>query len=558
MKKTTISITLSLMIIAIQSAFSQWSSDPANPGVVCDYANVQNELKAFADDEGGIFVFWLDKRNDAGQGARDVYGQHFDMDGYPQWEEDGRQIISHYNRLDWFTVNRMYNGEIIIGWRSTSNGYPYPDTLRIQRLDETGSKVWTNDLVVGYAAPSPISILSVDSYSIIHDNSGYCISLQVIYYGGSNGNRITRFTSDGILNGYINGEPEGTQYYFGGSGLLRSYDAGDNVYLYYSGGNGAGAMLYCLKLNPAGDTLWGPVNVLEGTNGLSYQFSAISDLNGITFVWQGNGVNAENLYARRWNADGTMGWNGTTLTLCDEDGSQGRFYWKPSGQYYYMVWADGRPGVSPGYYDIYAQKFDVNGNLYWAPNGIEVASLNTYIPYPEFEFSDNNSMIVSHQSTIAGFVAQKVLDDGTLAWDADGYQICTPSFNPFYADHIEVQSGNNVIATWSTGGGTGNDNIYITRIDYTGTTGEKKMLQQSLHIYPSPASDHIYFTIPAEMVNPKVMLFDAFGREVKTTNISVSNPENKYMIPLAGLKTGVYLLRVEDNATVITGKVIVQ
>ena len=86
-----------------------------------------------------------------------------------------------------------------------------------------------------------------------------------------------------------NGEPEGTQYNFGSSGLYSAFDAADNIYIYYSTGNGAGAELMCLKVNTEGDTLWGPVNVIEGTQGLFYQFSGISDGDGITFVWQGYG-----------------------------------------------------------------------------------------------------------------------------------------------------------------------------------------------------------------------------------------------------------------------------
>ena len=123
--------------------------------------------------------------------------------------------------------------------------------------------------------------------------------------------------------------------------------------------------MYCLKLSMTGDTIWGPVNVLSGTSGLNYQFAGFSDESGITFVWQGNGDggSSTNLYARRLDPDGTFAWGGSTTTICAADGEQGRFDCKKSGDNYYITWSDGRPGTEPGNYDIYAQKFDINGNL---------------------------------------------------------------------------------------------------------------------------------------------------------------------------------------------------
>ena len=552
--KTFIFTSLIILLLAItNSVNAQWSTDPENPGTVCDFANVQNNPHALEDGEGGLFVFWLDRRNDAGWGARDVYGQHFNPEGIALWEEDGRQIISHEKKLDWFKVYRLYEEEIIVAWASEG------DSLSVQRIDEQGAKVWTDDLVLGRSIPDPPTyIIGLSGFELIHDNAGYCAAFQAVYMGGSNGNRITRFSSDGLLTGPFNGEPEGNQYYVGNYGLLNSYNASNSVYLYYSGGNGAGAMLYCLKLSPVGDTLWGPLNVLEGTSGLSYQFSALSDENGVTFVWQGNGVNAENLYARRVNADGTMAWNGETLNICEAEGGQGRFFWKKSGQNYYMVWADARPGISPGYFDIYAQKFDVNGDTYWAENGQEVASMNTYLPNPEFEFSDNNSIIVCHQSTIAGFVAHKVLDNGTLAWGAQGHQISITTFNPTYQEHTELRTGNNVIAAWSAGAGSGNDNIYITRIDDASTTGFAHTTLPTVSIFPNPSSETFNLLLPEGMNVTDLQLFDPSGRALEKRYFDYRISGRQVNITLMNLDPGLFLLRVDSDKQSYTSRLILQ
>jgi hypothetical protein len=540
---------------------AQWTTDAENPGIACDFSGIQGNPTAFADDNGGVYVFWLDHRNGNNQDALDVYGQHYDSDGYALWEENGRMIVHHYKRIGWFSANRFDNGEIILGWITDNDG-EFGDTLNVQRLDADGMKVWANDLAVANNAGNPIYILGLYGFSIIHDNAGYCISIGVVYYGGSSGNRITRFTSDGVLTGLYDGEPEGTQYNFGSSGLESCFDANNNVYLYYSSGNGSGASLLCLKLDIAGDTIWGPVDVLSGTPGLNYQFKGYSDETGITFIWNGNGDggNGVNLYARRLNADGTFDWGGASTTICAADGNQSIFFARKKDDNFYICWADGRPGVSPGNVDIYAQKFDIYGTVYWAENGIEAISMNTYIPYPEFAFSDDNSMIICHQTTGGwGFVAQKVLDDGTVAWGENGEQICTPAYNPFYEEHTEVQSGDNTIAVWAASNpGGGSDNIYITRIDNLDITGESEFSISGFKVYPNPASGNIFIDIPENIIVTTISLFDTYGREVFRSELNGNSQLNSIMIPTSDLMAGVYVTRIENGKEQFSAKVVVQ
>lgn len=549
-------ILTGLLAVQLTIAHGQWSTDPENPGIVCDVTGAQINPQALADADGGVFVFWLDNRLNEPY-AHQVYGQHYDANGYALWEEDGRLILNHSVKINWFNTSRIFNGEIIIGWLTATDAGT--DSLRIQRLDDNGTKMWTNELIVANAGITPNYILGMYGYLIIHDNSGYCISIGTVYFGGASGNRITRFTSDGVLTGWYNGEPEGTQYNYGSSGLQSAFDAADNIYIYYSTGNGSGAELMCLKSNTAGDTLWGPVSVLAGTAGLSYQFSGISDENGITFVWQGSGDGGSetNLYARRLNADGGYAWSGTTLPVCAIDGSQGNFYWKKSGDNYYITWADSRPGTDPGYSDIYVQKFDESGTVHWTENGVPAISLNTYIPYPKFELTEDNSMIVCHQSNVTGFVAQKVLDDGTVAWDEDGSLICTSIYNPFYGEHVEVNSGNKVISVWAKSNPAGgSDNIHITRVDDAETIGISELNEKQIHIYPNPASGEVTVVLPETMTGAEVIMTDISGKEV-VRDVFLTNKHNN-RISTMNLDSGTYILLVKSGNEIISHKLIVK
>ena len=557
MKNRYIFLT-SLLAFQLTVAFAQWSTDPANPGIVCDVAGLQSNPQAIADDNGGVYVFWIDNRlND--NYAHEVYGQHYDANGYALWEEDGRRILSHSTKINWFSASRIFNGEIIIGWLTAIEAGT--DSLRIQRLNEDGTKIWENELIVANAGITPNYILGMYGYNIIHDNSGYCISIGTVYFGGSSGNRITRFSSDGVLTGMYNGEPEGTQYNYGSSGLQSAFDAAANIYIYYSTANGAGAELMCLKVNTAGDTIWGPVAVLTGTLGLSYQFSGISDADGITFVWQGNGDegSGSNLYARRLNSDGVLAWSGLTLPVCAVDGFQVNFFWKRSGDNYYITWGDGRPGTSPGNYDIYAQKFDKNGTVFWNANGVLTNSTNTYSPFPEFDLNEDNSMVICHQTTTVGYIVQKVLDNGTVVWDENGHQVCTPIFSPFYSEHVVVYSGNKVISVWAKSIASGGSNdIYITRVDNTGVTGVAELNSDQTRIFPNPASDEVIVVLAENRNDAVVKLIDLSGKEVIRKIVSTKAPVNRLRISTSDIESGTYLICIEREKEIVTHKLIVK
>ncbi|MCB0807327.1 MAG: hypothetical protein KDC05_16145, partial [Bacteroidales bacterium] len=387
---------------------AQWILDPDNPMPVCEAEGLESEITVFGDENDGIYVFWLDSRNTAGTGSSEIYGQHYNSSGYAQWETDGRLIVSHYNRIFDYTIQRFDDGTMIAGWASKSDGYTYSDSLHVRKLDDDGLAVWANDLLIANAGFEPNAILSVGEMQFVKDDFSYCMAFYITYYGGSGGVHMSRFDESGSLLS----PPDGVQVAgpggVGHAGLLPAFDLNNNVYLFYSGGNGAGAPLNCVKLNTSGGVVWGPENVIDGTTGLAYQFDAISDPDGITFVWEGSGNNTD-LFTCRFNADGTQGWNGNVFPISDVEGQQTIFDLHKSGNYYFITWSDGRPGVDPGNYDIYAQIFGMDGNMMWADDGIPVMSFNTYIPHPKMGVTPDNSLVIAHQSTVAGYTAQKVM-----------------------------------------------------------------------------------------------------------------------------------------------------
>jgi len=463
--KTPKTILTATALVVCFLSHAQWTSDPLNPQLVSNVAWNQNGVQQVPDGSGGTFVYWLDSRVN-GYVDTDIYGQHYNAEGVPQWEANGRLIVNPLLGYTFFNVMRSESdGEMILGWCDNN------DSLKFQKLDNQGAKLWANDLCVArkVSCAPPTYVLGIASFRFMRDGLGYCVATEVVYCGGANGHRITRFTSDGVLTGWFNGEPEGSQYYSGAWGIDKTNDGTNEEYLFYTDGNGAGAHARVMRVSLAGDTVWGPLDALAGTNGLNYFYDAKSDDNGIAVLFQSTGPQGyTDLFMRKLNPDGTWAWGGSTTIVCGADGTQTLPHWQQDEEFYYVCWADSRPGTNPGNYDVYAQKIDKNtGAIQWAVDGIAVFSQSNYAPYPECVVTTDGEMIVCSEASIGygGFNAQKINPDGTLAW-SPSVLIDNALYLPFYSDYHLIISDTNVIVAWAeTNPYGGADGIYISRFN---------------------------------------------------------------------------------------------
>ncbi len=462
MMKTFIRNTGILIAVFSGSVFGQWNSDPGAPIVVCAATGIQKGVQSFADGSGGIYTFWLDARS--GHNQWDVYGQHYDATGMAQWDENGKEIVNYEGRVNSFHVTHLGNGEYMMAWSIQHSPTLSDNGVYVQKFDADGEPVWVSDVKVrgdSNASNSLSRVILAASADV------YYIASQSSVIGGAYNLKICKLDNDGNLLWPYGGTTPPSMTSFGGFGA--SSDQNGGLYVYHNTGNGAGAGLKCMLVAGTTDLVnqWSTwTTVTSGTQGLNYQYHGIGDASGITFVWQGGGPGGSgtNLYARRLMAtNGSLGWNETTKFICVADGNQSYFYWRKSGSNYFITWADGRPGVV-GNYAIYAQKFTTNGVILWEENGVQVANLNSYIPYPEFDLDENNTMCIAHKAS-TGFMTQKVTTDGTLVWGPTGVMALTNAYAPFYEDYNMVYTGEEFLvvgARSATGGGA--DNIYISKV----------------------------------------------------------------------------------------------
>lgn len=458
-------LTVLILCTTVKWASAQWSTDPANPTAVCDVSCPQSKVSQLLDGNGGTTVFWLDSRSGCDSGAiNDIYAQHYDENGIASWEEDGRLMVDDSSTIGAYSVVNNPDGSMIIVWFNYTGGYA--GLVKARKVDANGTPVWAQDLIMLQSDGCTGNyILGPSNVQVISSGTTYVVRTNVTYCGGSNGNRISRFDTAGNLLSPMSGAPEGNQYYNGNAGIDQTYDGSDDVYLFYTNGNGSGAHASAMRIGAEGDSVFAPIDVLEGTNGLNYQFWALSDESGLAvcFISDGSNGTATDIFLRKLNSDGTWAWGGSITTVCGAEGNQGSFDITQDDNYYYVCWADSRPGVV-GYSALFAQKIDkVTGQTVWTEDGVLVQDVGSYLPKPSMVLTgDGNMILMNEASSPYYFNASLLLADGTLGWTEP---VVVANAMPFYEDYSIINSNGNIITAWSRSASIGGtDNIYIARI----------------------------------------------------------------------------------------------
>ncbi len=460
MKKILLFIAL---VLALQPVYwAQWANDPNNPAVVSDFSNDQKDLQAVKDGSGGIYVFWKDFR--AQSDLAEVYGQHYNADGIAQWPEDGKLILSGLGNIIQFKVYRFDDGQMIIGWYNAATLDINDSKLLFQRLDDEGEKMWQDDLVLSQVnSDESLIVWNYVHFDLLRDAIGYRVCFTTHAYGYYQ-YRISRFDSDGVMSTPFHGVGFGSPFEQT-IGRMTS-DGANGAYIYKSAGNGAGAALYCMRLDDLATQLW--TNWIQVTDpaGLNYAFDAIGDSQGVTFLWEGE----QNIKATRLTSSGSFAWSEQTapLVVCGAENNQFRPYWKKSGNDYFVVWTDNRPGIV-GNSAIYGQRFNISGQLLWQNNGNEMANLNTFSPFAKFDFNDEGNLVVSHKINTIGMVLHECSIDGIVLSDPAGIPVMAHMYSSSEAQYEILCLGNRSIITGERYQ-FGNINLYISGVGETTIT----------------------------------------------------------------------------------------
>lgn len=541
-------LLLSAIIITafILNAQAQWSYDPNNPAIVCNATGGQGSVQAIHDGSGGYYVFWFDDRVAAN--ATELYGQHYNASGIPQWAANGKQIFSVPNKdLFHYHVIRNVAGNLFFGITEGTPGSG-GNTIRVLKTDPNGNPLWAQPTLVADAVGGAIYATNVQ---LLEKDSGVYVANYLLWTGGSTLLCMNRVTDNGTRLWALNGVqvPNGG---YGGFGMV--HDAAGGVMIYWRYGNGSGTMLGVRRMDENGNFLWtGAVNPAAGTPGLGYDFRGISDNNGgLILAWVEDGGNIK---MARVDTTGTLLWNGNVLPVCVESHNQDRCRVLLHNNNIFVSWLDSRPPASNN--DTYIQKFDLNGQPQWTLNGVRASNVNTYIPYTRMVPSDSGSVIYTTDGNVYGLVTQKIKSDSTLAWASPGTLLCDNSFNPSGDDYSLLPSADfGAVCYWSNG-----INIYTAKVGTNGTlvnVNDVKNMENTFAIFPNPTQDEFNIQSSKFKAGDEIRIVDAVGREVYKSKLNTSTSNIK--LQANNLPNGIYFIRlspVHDEGVSSSKKIIV-
>ncbi|MCX5750791.1 MAG: hypothetical protein NT099_03865 [Candidatus Saganbacteria bacterium] len=159
---------------------------------------------------------------------------------------------------------------------------------------------------------------------------------------------------------------------------------------------------------------------------------------------------------------------------------------------YLVVWEDARSG----YFDIYIQKIDKEGNLRFGKDGIAVCAAPKNQLYPNVISDGQGGAIVTWQDYREGvfdIYVQKIDGNGEARWGRGGIPICLASGNQFAPEIIADGVGGAIIG-WYDYRSSRDEDIYVQRINGEGKTlwvkdGVEIVAEAGTQWYPKLVSD---------------------------------------------------------------------
>ena len=191
------------------------------------------------------------------------------------------------------------------------------------------------------------------------------------------------------------------------------------------------AGVYVQRIDSSGAALW-TVDGAKATQLSDYQWApqVVSDgAGGAIVAWHWRRIaGQEDIYAQRFDANGDTLWPGNGLPVCLNGKPQAWPQIAADGSGgAIIVWEDMRNDSTSGD-DIYAQRIDAGGDTLWPADGVAVCTADTIQEEPQLVGDGHGGAIITWQdwrSNIIDIFAQRIGAAGTALWTADGIGVCT-------------------------------------------------------------------------------------------------------------------------------------
>lgn len=337
-----------------------------------------------SDGKGGAFIVWQDNRSGSDY---DIFVQKIDGNGVSNWAPNGVSVCN--------AIGHQYNpqlttdgaGGIIITWQDRRKGQ---FDIFAQRVDSLGQTRWTvNGQLICNDTTSQINPKITSDH-----RGGAFIAWEDFRLGsGSSDLYLQRIYSTGQNAWVTNGLPlctaQNTQWNIQmipdtiGGAIVVWQDRRINTY----------DNIYAQRIDPYGNIKWQANGLaIAPVQGNQYYPQLVSDcLGGGVVVWQDNRLGIDyDIYAQRITREGLIQWGAAGIPICNAIGHQYNPQIIYQNSYFITAWQDKRSAD----FDIYAQRFNQQGQILWATNGNPVATLPMDQFIPQLAIDSTNGAII--------------------------------------------------------------------------------------------------------------------------------------------------------------------
>ena len=336
--------------------------------------HIEWQRTADIDEIGNLIFGWSDTR----QGGRDVYVQKTNQSGDKLWGENGIVVVQSLGRQEDPILMADGSGGAYVIWVDYKDE-PEDGDIYAQYISSDGTLQWPVE-GVGLAtmpgkqvAPNMCSDGQGGAYVIWKD-------LTVSSYGHIYG---THLSASGVLSPGT-GIPILTNESYHNNVSIERGPQGRAVLVWWDDALPDNADIRTQSIDQNCNTLWstpeeGGVSMCSAPGNQLFPKVSYYNEDYSVVVWEDHQLSAEfgDIHVQFLDLNGENVFADTGLSVCSDASNQIKprvksHQWAEGNPEYaaYVVWEDSRNGNT----DIFSQKIDVEGNVYWQDNGISIVS----------------------------------------------------------------------------------------------------------------------------------------------------------------------------------------
>jgi hypothetical protein len=194
------------------------------------------------------------------------------------------------------------------------------------------------------------------------------------------------------------------------------------------------------RIDKFGYTLWQEGGIVIAKNSGSAQVVNTADSNFV-IIWVSSGFPG-NLYAQKFNLKGEVLWSDSGISVCDVSLTQ--YYPQAAATNdggVVITWMDFRSNHSS---DIYAQRISSDGSLLWQSDGLPICIFPSYQNFPRIAHLGDNKFVIVWQDARNFYfnIMGNLIDaSGSKLWGANDKSIFTQPGNSHFPKLIVDNNG---------------------------------------------------------------------------------------------------------------------